>query len=291
MNTHEMRQTPRSPAFTVLLLALVAALGAAAGAARSAQEHPGPGERRFENGVPGHVPLKVRLKDEAAFRNPKNDEWGRDLEIEVTNTGVKPIYYMFMIIELPDFTLEDGNPWGIRVKYGRKELWNLEEPILPEDVPIRPGESHTFRIPEQRWEGFKAVKARKNKAGPRKVRFVMQFITYGDGTGFEATEGAPTSRSPKRQSQGGPPPEPAAGVCQPQRQPPPVTSAAFLKTSSPARPADFLRVNLYPPKFDHLTPRPRPGEAPNGSRRAVGFQTGRWRGAGGPSRHPEPAAV
>jgi hypothetical protein len=247
METHDSRS--RRLTLTQLLTALVAALvlafGFTAGTAQSDDDE----ERRFENGIPAHVPLKVKLKNERAFKDKKNKEWGRDLEVEVTNTGTKPIYYMYMIIDMPDFKLEDGVPWGFRVKYGRAELWNLEEPIRPEDVPLRPGETYTFKIPEEKWRGFKNIVEKNNKEHPKKVRFEMQFITFGDGTGLESTLGGPMLPPPKKRSKRESTPKQEAGACRPSQDE--RTSAPplrFLKASAFLEPADLLRVNFSPPE-------------------------------------------
>lgn len=45
-------------------------------------------QRQLYNGIPVHVPLRVAVK------NLSSDRWVHDIEIEVTNTSEKPIYYM-----------------------------------------------------------------------------------------------------------------------------------------------------------------------------------------------------
>src|ERR687893_895421 len=102
--------------------------------ARSAQDD-AKDERKFENTIPAHVPLKVKVKNEQSFKNLKNKNWARELEIEVQNTGSKPIYFMYMIVDLPDFIL-DHDPLAFQVTYGRKELVRLSTPLQPDDVPI-----------------------------------------------------------------------------------------------------------------------------------------------------------
>ena len=76
-------------------------------------------ERRFENTVPVHVPIKVKLKNVKSFKDLKNKNWARELEIKVKNTGSKPIYFMYAVVSLPDFVLDNGYPVGFQVKYGR----------------------------------------------------------------------------------------------------------------------------------------------------------------------------
>jgi hypothetical protein len=148
METPDTRPRSRRPSLTQLLITLSAALVLAFGfAASTAQDNSGQSEdeeRKFENRIPAHVPVKVKLKNEQAFKDRKNKDWARGLEIEVRNTGTKPIYFLYVIVGLPDFVLEDGNSAGFQVRYGRAELVDLDAIVQPDDVPIQPGESITL---------------------------------------------------------------------------------------------------------------------------------------------------
>src|SRR5947209_4753818 len=61
-------------------------------------------ERVLEDTIPKHLPIKVKIKKEKekAFKDLKNEKWLRDFELEVTNTGDKPIYYLGLLIVLPE---------------------------------------------------------------------------------------------------------------------------------------------------------------------------------------------
>src|SRR5688572_7360432 len=52
-------------------------------------------ERIFENKIPAHIPLKIKIKKEKeeSFKDLKNEKWLREFELELTNTGDKPIYF------------------------------------------------------------------------------------------------------------------------------------------------------------------------------------------------------
>jgi hypothetical protein len=150
MDTHDARSRTRRPKLTHLLMTLSAALVLAAGFAASTAQSDEE-ERKFENRMPAHVPLKVKLKNEQRFKNPKNKEWAKELEIEVKNTGTKPIYFMYMVFVLSDFVLENDRPLAFTVMYGRHELADLETPLEPDDLPVRPGESVTLKISEEQW--------------------------------------------------------------------------------------------------------------------------------------------
>jgi hypothetical protein len=262
MNTHHTRPRLRRPTLIQLLIVLSAALvlatGFAAGTAQSSQDDPAPPdekERKFENGIPAHVPLKVKLKNEQAFKNPKNKEWVKELEIEVKNTGSKPIYYLNLTLTLDDFRLEDGHAVGLSISYGRNDLMYLDTALLPEDVPIGPGESVTLKIPPDQARGYGLIRDERQKTDAKKIKFNMQFINFGDGTGLEMPVGVPSYN--RRDSQKSPPPEASDRACQP---PPALRArevpAKSLKMSYHAKPASFLRVDFLSPEVSPAEPAP-----------------------------------
>ena len=53
---------------------------------RSAQEN---NERKFDNTIPAHVPIRVKLKNEQTFKDLKNKNWAREFEVEIKNTRAK----------------------------------------------------------------------------------------------------------------------------------------------------------------------------------------------------------
>ena len=65
-------------------------------------------ERQLEDSIPKHVPLKVKVKKEkeAGFKDLKNEQWAREFELEVTNTGTKPIKHVIFSCA---FILLDAN--------------------------------------------------------------------------------------------------------------------------------------------------------------------------------------
>jgi hypothetical protein len=50
-------------------------------------------ERIFENKVPAHIPIKIKIRKEKeeSFKDLKNEKWLGEFELEVTNTGDRPI--------------------------------------------------------------------------------------------------------------------------------------------------------------------------------------------------------
>lgn len=203
-------------------------------------------EREFRNNIPAHVPVKVKLKNEEKFKKLENKEWARELEIEVKNTGAKPIYYIYVIISMPD--VRDGAySLAFQVKYGRKELAFFDTPLQPDDVPIRPGESVTLKVPENQVGPYERWRDRQGKEDPKKVEFNMQFINYGDGTGFESTQGHPVPNPSRKRSQHAPPPDGKARACLPApRSRDGDSPGKLIESFYPAKPASLLRVNFSP---------------------------------------------
>lgn len=73
-------------------------------------------DRIIEDQIPPGVPIEVEIK------NIKTDSLLRDIEIKVTNTAKKPIYFLELGIVLPDNLSPDGYPIAFPLRYGRPEL-------------------------------------------------------------------------------------------------------------------------------------------------------------------------
>jgi hypothetical protein len=214
-------------------------------------------EREFENVVPEHVPIKVKLKSEKSFKDVKNKGWAREFELEVRNTGSKPIHYVYLIVHMPDLVLEDGNALTFRVKYGRHWLADADATTQTEEPPIPPGESVTLKLPENRWKAYEALREEKRRADPKRVRLVLQIIDFGDGTGFESNKGVPLTYTREKSSLNNAPAKEGDRICQPPaergRTSPTVN---FLKTASSAKPASLLRVDFFLPEPAPFPPPP-----------------------------------
>ncbi|MGB7923423.1 MAG: hypothetical protein WCF57_09280 [Pyrinomonadaceae bacterium] len=158
---------------------------------------PASAERVIENQLPRHVPIKVELK------NLDKEPLLRNLEVKVTNTSYKPIYFLWLDIVLPD-VLVDGSPIGFPLRYGRMELVHFSEPLRPEDTPIKPGESYVFKIPQSDVEAFEGHAAKVNLAHSEIRRVDLSFaeLNFGDGTGFSTTGGRPKDIRKRQTSKG-----------------------------------------------------------------------------------------
>ena len=157
-------------------------------------------KRLFENRVPEHLPIKVRIKreKEKLYRDLDNENWARDFEIEVENTGTKPIYSLAFLLEVPDAKIADSYQ-VFTIVYGRTELFDLNNSPGKDDMPIKPAETKTLTLDNSGIQGWD--QARASGLVPRQIRgarLIFQRLSFGDGTGFDGSTGTPRSKSAKQ---------------------------------------------------------------------------------------------
>lgn len=144
------------------------------------------------------MPLKVK---EVRNLQKGEEEWFRDLEIEVENISDKPIYFISLIIEFPDIPApppqmrEDGSTpasstTGFWLSFGARRLGDVKKLATPDDISLRPGETYVFKIPEGWVKGFEHMKKEKNlpPEAANKMELEFDIISFGDGTGYIAGE-------------------------------------------------------------------------------------------------------
>lgn len=206
MNTHHLPASfrPRNLIRFVFALSVVGVFvcglvpGRAQDAAREGATAPAAEGREWKDTIPAHVPLKVKLKSEGTFKDVRNKDWARELELEVKNTGSKPIYFMYLLVVMPEMVNNQGHALTFQLHYGRKGLVRYDAPLQPDDVPILPGESITLKVSENQVKGFEAGRHKEKTDNPKKVVFEMQLINFGDSTGIQGTKGTPMP-DPSRQ--------------------------------------------------------------------------------------------
>jgi hypothetical protein len=153
-------------------------------------------KRQLENLIPKHIPLRVKIKKEKeeSFNDLSNDKWARDFELEVTNTGEKPIYELYMLLWLPEIKAGGGYNVCFPLSYGRPELGDLRVKATPDDIPIQPGETIVLKIHPGNAEGFEIGQKEENRPQPKRVQLKFQILSFGDGTGYGADEGVALPR-------------------------------------------------------------------------------------------------
>jgi hypothetical protein len=151
----------------------------------------------IEDLIPPNVPIVVEIK------NLKTNSLLRDMEIKVTNTADKPIYFLELGIVLPDNLSPNGYPIGFPLRYGRPELIKLGN-VSEGDLPLLPGASFVLRIPERNLEGFEKLvaKGKITQAEVKRVYLLFRGLTFGDQTGF-SSDGSPVPNIRKERSANG----------------------------------------------------------------------------------------
>jgi hypothetical protein len=153
-------------------------------------------ERVFENRIPSHIPIKIKIKKEKAqsFKDLKNEKWLREFELEVTNTGYRPIYYLEIV--MGNDVRPDGAPEIVfPLTYGRGELADIVTKATSDDVPIKPGDTVVLQAQAaDAWE-----RGVREKRWPESIKFKaeIQVLSFGDGTGYWGNELYPPPGRPK----------------------------------------------------------------------------------------------
>lgn len=193
-------------------------------------------ERLIENKIPERVPLKIHIKSEKAakVRDLSNSDWFKDLEIEITNTSDKPIYFFQLFVEMPGITTDSGATMTFPVRFGRAEFLDHNAKPTKDDHPLQPKEKFIFTVSEDNRIGWEAWRTRTKKGDPTKLEITFAHLSFGDGTGFTTTGGIPYpfKRSPNEM-----------GRCV--DKPPSQTIYPGLSTPPSKRPTSFMSVKFF----------------------------------------------
>lgn len=179
------RQRPAAGALVFCLGLALCAAGAAPAAVRGQER-----VRAVVSTIPARVPLKVLVKNRERVADPSNAEWLRDLEVEVTNTGSRPIYFVSLLLLLPGAKLGRLQP-VYNLRFGSPALGSYTAIARPEDVPLAPGASVVIKVPEDEAATWEAWRARGAATDPRQLVLALHQLNFGDGTGFVGRDGRP----------------------------------------------------------------------------------------------------
>jgi hypothetical protein len=163
-----------------------------------AQESSAQGQRVFENEIPENAPIRIKIKKEKekSFKDLKDETWVRNFELELINTGDKPIYLIYIEM-ITDIKL--GNtPLVFSLVYGRAELGDIVTKAGPDDVPIKPGETYVFKIHPGQVPAWELSLREKSHPDALRIKAKLEMLSYGDGTGYFLDK--PYPRTDKRQS-------------------------------------------------------------------------------------------
>ena len=71
------------------------------------------------------MPIKLKLKNPEKAKDLENDRWLADLEIEVKNTGTKPIYFLDFCVEFVDVKRDSGANIGYLLPVRQESSWSM----------------------------------------------------------------------------------------------------------------------------------------------------------------------
>lgn len=159
-------------------------------------------ERIFKADLPKHLPLKLKIVEaqQPGFKRLDNERWLRDFELEVTNIGDKPIFYLYLLLRLPETKASMGTTLVYPLRYGRSELSDIEVTAGPEDVPIKPGQTHVFKIHRGQVMAWEKQVREKNRPQPSIVELAFQKLSFGDRTGYGGPDGQKVPHPPYQKS-------------------------------------------------------------------------------------------
>jgi hypothetical protein len=140
--------------------------------------------------LPARLPLRAVVKNRERVADPKNEQWLRDLEVEVTNTGHKPVYFVSLLLLMPGAKL-GGLPPIYKLRFGSPALGSFTAIARPEDVPLAPGESAVIKVPEAEAVKWERWRAKGVATEPERLVLVLHQLNFGDGTGFAGKDGLP----------------------------------------------------------------------------------------------------
>ncbi len=127
------------------------------------------------------IPISV-----VAVRNLEND-WLKDVEIEVENKSGKPIYFLSVDFMFPDIPRNEGRGYSWSLFFGNSALMQIQNRASSQDLAIESEQRQTLKVPESLWKGLQYylenVRGLSIKNARRVVIRIAE-ISFGDGTGF-----------------------------------------------------------------------------------------------------------
>jgi hypothetical protein len=176
----------------MVAIALVLLYKGASGPINAQQSPSAQQERQVENMIPKHVPIDVKItkEKEKAWKDLKNENWAKDFELEITNTGDKPIYELELLLWF-DVPNESQDELIAPIIYHNPGISHARSIATPDDIPIKPGESKKFTIHRGNLAAWDKLGREQHWRLPSKVKIEFQLVSFGDGTGFIGDKAAP----------------------------------------------------------------------------------------------------
>ena len=140
--------------------------------------------------IPARVPIRAEVRNAERVADPSNGLWLRELEVEVTNTGSKPVYFVSLLLLLPGAKLAGLQP-VFNLKFGARHLASFTAVARPEDIGLAPGQSVVLKVPTDQAAAWENWKAKGLATDPQKLVLALHQLNFGDGTGYAGRDARP----------------------------------------------------------------------------------------------------
>lgn len=147
-------------------------------------------EQRIINTIPSKVPLKVKIIN-GEMSTPLDE-----MEIRVTNSGDKPIYF----IQLSMASAEEFAPRNrvglTSFQIGNSELGDfaISQSLIEEkkkrSEPFEPGATRIFRVDKKLVGPFWDLMNEKGYSNSARIVLQLNILTFADGTGYMTPQAA-----------------------------------------------------------------------------------------------------
>jgi hypothetical protein len=172
------------------LIALMAcAAVVSTGAASASQDHQAQAPRVYrakENTLIVAFQPKIPVAI-IEVRNYEND-WWKDLEIEVENRSGKPLYLLRVTVGFPHIPKDElGRAYGTSFSLGNGNSHLLSyKQATTEEIALGSRARHVFNLPEYEWRGLASYITKRGLPKARAHTMVLKVseISFGDGNGF-----------------------------------------------------------------------------------------------------------
>lgn len=138
-------------------------------------------ERKLTVKTFAEMPVRV-LK----IKNLQSETWPSDLEIEIKNVSLKPIYFLRIVLEFPDDPAPNGSS-GILLEFGKTENMDIGVIAGIDDPHLDPGKTVLIRAEEIYRKGLMA-KQTIHPENFMKMKLWFSIISFGDGTGYSVSD-------------------------------------------------------------------------------------------------------
>lgn len=141
-------------------------------------------EQRIINSVPSKVPIKIEII------NGGMKSALEDIEIRITNTGNRVIYYLDLSLTSAEEFMPRHRVGATSIRLGNPKLGDYSQSVdhfLSEraaTIPFEPSDSKSFSITKEKAAGFWRVMQEKGYSPESKLVLELQTLSFGDRTGL-----------------------------------------------------------------------------------------------------------